>query len=70
MTARPAGLSAGGRDSAWLWRPPRWSTYRHRVYLAFLHRTAEQLSQAVPRRTGGLVELILFQYDLGDALSG
>jgi hypothetical protein len=60
--------AAGGRDPAWLWRPPCWSTYRYRVYLAFLHRAAEQLSQAGPRWTADLVELILFQNDPGDTL--
>lgn len=67
---RDEPYAAGGREPAGLWQGPRWSTYRYRVYLAFLHRAAEQLSQAGPRWTADLVERVLFQHDPGDVLLG
>ncbi|NES28152.1 hypothetical protein GCE86_08615 [Micromonospora terminaliae] len=53
--------AVGGRPARWLWQGPRWSTYRYRVYRAFLGRAAAQLSEAGERWTPDLVELLLFR---------
>jgi hypothetical protein len=52
----------------WLWKGPCWTTRRYRVYLAFMHRAATQLSAAGSLWTPDLVELILFSKNPADML--
>lgn len=61
----------GGGDAPpaeWAWRGPRWTTYRYKIYLAFLHRGAAQLSCPERTWTPDLVEMILFCRNPADAL--
>ncbi|HEX5541636.1 MAG TPA: hypothetical protein VFX60_08730 [Micromonospora sp.] len=60
---RDEPYAAQARPPEWLWRGPRWSTYRYRIYLAFLSRSAEQLAQSGQRWTPDLVEMLLFRRD-------
>ncbi|MEU4791459.1 hypothetical protein AB0F95_17320 [Micromonospora tulbaghiae] len=52
----------GARSAAWLWRGPRWTPYRYEVYLTFMNRAGDQLSETGERWTPDLVELLLFRH--------
>lgn len=57
----------GASSPAWLWRGPSWTWYRYEVYLTFMNRVADQLSETGERWTRELVELLLFRHPPGAA---
>ncbi|MET7471660.1 hypothetical protein ACFYON_24685 [Micromonospora sp. NPDC005686] len=57
----------GARSAAWLWRGPLWTPYRYEVYLTFMNRVADQLSETGERWSPDLVELLLFRPQQGAA---
>lgn len=54
-------FAANARSAQWLWQGPGWSAHRYRIYLAFLNRLADQLSDGERRWTPDLVEMLLFR---------